>query len=721
MAPLTALTFVFCGTALLLVVGLVPRDTGRSSKPAWHPILVTLAFVVASIALLRLGDHLLGWNLGIDRLGIRAVPASADSWSASQMAPATACAFFLVGCALYLAARPDSRGAPQLLTMLAGLFGWLGLCRYVFGGYPIAAFADMSIYTALGFLILSAGLLCARADFGFVSLLLSDGVGGKIARRLLPPVLVVPMLIGWLQLAGQRAGWFSSAFGTALSAVTTILVFGALIWFIAKLLQTEAGQRNEAESAAWRIHQLASSIIENSTTTIHVKDRAGRYLLVNRQFEELFNLQRTSVIGRTDYELFTRAQAHEWHGIDEKIGASGEVTQVEQAVRQDNRVRTFVSVKFPLRDAQGEINAVGSISTEITERKQIEESLLESEARFRTLANAAPVMIWMSGTDKLCIFFNSGWLNFTGRTLEQEMGDGWTQGIHPDDAARCLRIYTTAFDARQPFTMEYRLRRHDGEYAWIIDSGTSRLAGDGTFLGFIGSAMDITAQKQAETRFRLVVEASPSAMIMTDTTGLITLVNEKATAVFGYSRDELLGLPIDSLLPERCHSAHPRHRHNYALAPSVRAMGAGRDLRGRRKDGSEVPLEIGLTPIDTPQGRTVLAAIVDITARRNAEAEMAQQRNDLTHLTRVALLGELSGSLAHELNQPLTAILSNAQAGLRFLALDPTNIDEVRNILSDIAEDDKRAGEVIRRLRTLFKKGEGARRYRGDHRRHSEN
>jgi C4-dicarboxylate-specific signal transduction histidine kinase len=132
-------------------------------------------------------------------------------------------------------------------------------------------------------------------------------------------------------------------------------------------------------------------------------------------------------------------------------------------------------------------------------------------------------------------------------------------------------------------------------------------------------------------------------------------------------------------------------------------------------------LEIGLTPIDTPQGRTVLAAIVDITARRNAEAEMAQQRNDLTHLTRVALLGELSGSLAHELNQPLTAILSNAQAGLRFLALDPTNIDEVRNILSDIAEDDKRAGEVIRRLRTLFKKGEGARRYRGDHRRHSEN
>jgi C4-dicarboxylate-specific signal transduction histidine kinase len=135
-------------------------------------------------------------------------------------------------------------------------------------------------------------------------------------------------------------------------------------------------------------------------------------------------------------------------------------------------------------------------------------------------------------------------------------------------------------------------------------------------------------------------------------------------------------------------------------------MGAGRDLHGRRKDGSEVPVEIGLNPIDTPDGMAILASIIDITARRRIEAETAQQRSELTHLSRVAMLGELSGSLAHELNQPLTAILSNAQAAQRILGRGTGNLDEIREILKDIVEDDRRAGEVIKRLRTLFRKEE---------------
>jgi two-component system, LuxR family, sensor kinase FixL len=709
MSPVTALTFVLCGTVLLLLAASVRRHPGASPQRlptlAWHQLSKTLASVVMIIALLRLGDYLMGWNLGIDALPVSAKPGSA------VMAPATAYTFLVVGCALYLATVPDSGGALQLLTMLAGLSGWLGLCRYVFGGQPIFPFVDMSIYTALGFVLMSVGILCARPDLGFMTLLLSHDIGGKITRRLLPPVLFVPMLIGWLQLAGQRAGWFNPAFGTALFAVTTILVFGALIWAIATLLQTADTQRRDADWMAWKSHQLMSSIIENSTTTIHVKDLAGRYLLVNRQFEELFRVNQEEALGKTDYDLFTQVQADAWHATDEQVAASGEVTQVEEALPRAEGVRSFISVKFPLRDALGRINAVGTISTEITERKRGEDLLRESEARFRTLADTAPVLIWMSGTDKLCNFFNAGWLNFTGRTLQQEWGDGWMESVHPDDVVRCRNIYASAFDARQPFLMEYRLRRRGGQYAWIIDSGVQRLAADGTFLGYIGSAMDITPQKQAEERFRLVVEASPSAMIMTDEFGVITLLNEKTTAVFGYAREELLGQSIERLIPERHRSVHSRHRQDYSRAPSVRAMGAGYDLHGRRKDGSEVPLEIGLTPIDTPQGPAVLAAIVDITARRIAEAEMAQQRNELTHLSRVTLLGELSGSLAHELNQPLTAILSNAQAALRFLAQDPSDIDEVRNILNDIADDDKRAGEIIQRLRTLFKKGEAPRRW----------
>src|SRR2546423_2652069 len=123
--------------------------------------------------------------------------------------------------------------------------------------------------------------------------------------------------------------------------------------------------------------------------------------------------------------------------------------------------------------------------------------------RSRTVADAAPVMIWMSGTNKLCNFFNKGWLDFTGRTTEQELGNGWAKGVHTDDLEHCLEIYGSSFDARQPFTMEYRLLRNDGEYRWILDTGTPRFADDGEFLGYIGSCIDLTEREHAELGHQL--------------------------------------------------------------------------------------------------------------------------------------------------------------------------------------------------------------------------
>jgi PAS domain S-box-containing protein len=134
----------------------------------------------------------------------------------------------------------------------------------------------------------------------------------------------------------------------------------------------------------------------------------------------------------------------------------------------------------------------------VEERKQQDSVLRESEERFRLMADTAPSLIWMSGTNKLCTFFNRGWLNFTGRTMEQEMGEGWAAGVHPEDLDRCLAIYSGAFDSRMKFEMEYRLRRHDGEYRWIIDYGVPRFAVNGAFCGYIGSCIDITERKLSE-------------------------------------------------------------------------------------------------------------------------------------------------------------------------------------------------------------------------------
>jgi two-component system, LuxR family, sensor kinase FixL len=212
--------------------------------------------------------------------------------------------------------------------------------------------------------------------------------------------------------------------------------------------------------------------------------------------------------------------------------------------------------------------------------------------------------------------------------------------------------------------------------------------------------------QMGEERFRRVVEAAPNAMIMVNQEGQITLANQQAEKTFGYPREELLGRPIEMLVPERVRSDHRGFRHDYFCDPQARPMGAGRELFGRRKDGSEVPVEIGLSPIHTSKGLLVLASIVDITERKLAELEAARQRHDLAHLARVSTVGELSSSLAHELTHPVTAILSNAQAAQRFLANDDVDLDEVREILNDIVTQDQRAGEVIHGLRLLLKKGE---------------
>jgi PAS domain S-box-containing protein len=200
------------------------------------------------------------------------------------------------------------------------------------------------------------------------------------------------------------------------------------------------------------------------------------------------------------------------------------------------------------------------LSVVLEERKNVVQALSESETRFRVAADAIPAMLWMSGTDKRCTFFNQGWLDFTGRLLTSELGDGWAEGVHPDDLPSCLQVYTNSFDQRKHFRMEYRLRRKNGSYGWILDEGIPRYSVDGTFEGYIGMAVDITRAKeteaalgQSEKRFREVVESQPDLVcrFLADTT--LTLVNEAFCRFFGKQRKELVGRSLLQLIPAQEH------------------------------------------------------------------------------------------------------------------------------------------------------------------------
>ena len=136
---------------------------------------------------------------------------------------------------------------------------------------------------------------------------------------------------------------------------------------------------------------------------------------------------------------------------------------------------------------------------DLSERRRIEMARSETEERFRVMADAAPVMIWMASIDKRCTYFSKPWLNFTGRLLEQELGDGWAEGVHEADRSQCFETYIAAFDRRESFRMEYRLRRYDGVYRWVYDTGVPRYDSDGEFAGYIGSCIDVTERKAVET------------------------------------------------------------------------------------------------------------------------------------------------------------------------------------------------------------------------------
>jgi PAS domain S-box-containing protein len=169
--------------------------------------------------------------------------------------------------------------------------------------------------------------------------------------------------------------------------------------------------------------------------------------------------------------------------------------ETEHQLPDGRRIPVEVSINYLVHQGR---EYVAGYFRDISDRKRIENALRESEARFRAMADAAPVLIWLADTDKRCIWFNQGWLEFTGRTLDQEFGHGWTEGVHPDDFNRCVAIYTLNFDARRPFRMEYRLRRRDGVYRWILDAGRPRFHDNGDFCGYIGSCIDITDHKDAE-------------------------------------------------------------------------------------------------------------------------------------------------------------------------------------------------------------------------------
>jgi len=351
----------------------------------------------------------------------------------------------------------------------------------------------------------------------------------------------------------------------------------------------------------------------------------------------------------------------------------------------------------------------------IEERATGETERRESESRFRIVADAAPVLIWMAGVDKRCTFFNKPWLKFTGRSLEQEMGNGWAEGVHPDDLQKCLKIYTEAFDARKAFVMQYRLKRYDGEYRWISDQGVARHDAQGNFAGYIGSCVDVTellnkerALREFEERVVLAAQAAHLGVWEMDTTTYELWMSDGARALFQFDSETRLDYaavqdrvhPEDRALRDSAVKGAIEKRSQYEI--EFRVLLPDGTLRWIGSSGRCVTGE-------NDTGSRLISVSIDITPRKVAEAEALRHREELGHMSRVAAMGELTASIAHELNQPLSGIASNASAGQRFIDRGDIDLKELRDLLGDITDDAHRAGDVIRDIQSMVRKGVSAR------------
>jgi PAS domain S-box-containing protein len=371
-----------------------------------------------------------------------------------------------------------------------------------------------------------------------------------------------------------------------------------------------------------RMKKIAQAI-RQSPSTVVITDADANIEYVNPKFTELTGYLPEEVVGSnprilksgltpdTVYrELWdTVTSGQEWRGSFRNRKKNGDIYYESASIS-------------PVRDRHNRLISYIAVKEDITDRVLAEEALVRCEMRFKVLADAAPVLIWEADTEKLCTWFNSQWLAYTGRTMEQEYGNGWTGGVHPDDLDFCLRTFSDAFDAREPFRMEYRLRRGDGRYGWVYDQGRPRYDEGGGFTGYLGACTDITELKESRDALlekgeflRILFDQARDNIMIHEVLedgrpGDFIHVNESTCRTLGYTREELMKMsPLDT-----ANSVNGSFVIEM-LKDIVRTGSVRFEAEGKTKDGRLIPFELQVSHMKVGNRDLVMAISRDISER----------------------------------------------------------------------------------------------------------
>ena len=408
--------------------------------------------------------------------------------------------------------------------------------------------------------------------------------------------------------------------------------------------------------------RLFSEMLEGFALHEIICDEQGlpkdyRFLNVNPAFERLTGLHGEDVVGKTVLEVLPTTEPL-WIETYGRVALTGVPVQVDHHSQDLQRV-------FSVTAFSPAANQFACIFSDITDRNRVEELLVRSRDHYLRLFEHFPAPVWRAGLDGKCNYLNQTWLDFTGRTLEQELGDGWTEGVYPEDRERCLSTYLDAFVRQQPFEMEYRLRHRDGSYHWLIDYGRPFYDLDQVFAGFIGSCHDISDQKrtleqlqESEERFRQLFERSDDAIILFEKKNCSIIgLNGVAEKLFGFSRDELLAAGFPPFIGDD-------YRPEFTdLVGSLKQSGGIQvdKVAMSKRNGTSLWISVRGKLITLSRHKVVYCSFRDITKRIRLEEEAKAAQAKLIQADKMASLGVLVSGIAHEINNPNNAIMFNSE------------------------------------------------------------
>ena len=391
----------------------------------------------------------------------------------------------------------------------------------------------------------------------------------------------------------------------------------------------------------------------------------------------------------------------------ERTSSGGAIDCEYRLLFPDDRVKYVRVLARPLGTASDDLEIAGAV-IDTTEAKRAEEKIRLSERELRTLIEAIPAYVGTNQPDGSVDFISQSWLDYTGFSKEQGMGWGWGSAIHPEDFDQVLANWRAAVAAGVPAEHQLRCRRADGTYHWFLYRGLPLRDDGGNVVKWYGTLMNIDALKETESALQMrehellgIIETIPSMLWSTSPTGEPTHLSQRLLEYYGVPFEELANRGWERFI-------HPDDREETANS-FFRAIETGESFsaihRVRRADGEYRWHQTVGEPLRDPHGRIIqwYGLLIDIDERKRAEDRLRDTSIRLRTASKIATVAELSASIAHELNQPLMAVLANAQAAKRWLAANPPDLSEINASIERILRDIRSADEAMRHIRALFK------------------